>query len=98
MSRMKLSGQTQGKLIFAYDIREGHIEYKKLIPVINKFLVKEGIEAMVEEKELGDIIGEVLFRVNEEVYENLQLILEGEKKELNIEKILKDTLEIVLKK
>lgn len=98
MAKMKISGQTQGQLVFAYDIRRGHIDYTKLIPALNKKLITEGIEAVAEEKEVDEIMGEVLFRVNEEVFMAFQQMLTDNSYTLDINKIVNDSVKEVFKK
>lgn len=100
MPKMKISGPTQGKLVFAYDIREGHINYKKLLPALNERLQKEGYVAGATEKDLEEIIGEILYQTNEKVFVNLyQLIAEKKFTHSNIELILDQALkEVFLKK
>lgn len=88
MAKMKISGQTQGQLVFAYDIRRGHIDYQKLIPALNKRLVQDGIEAIAEENQLDEVIGEILYRVNEQVFIDMHDILTDKKSSLNINEIL----------
>lgn len=97
MSRMKISGQTQGKLVFSYDIREGHIEYKKLIPALNKKLVEMGVEAVAEDKELENVVGEVLYRVNEFVFDNFYNILERKEDKIDVKNILEDVIKEICK-
>lgn len=100
MPKMKISGPTQGKLIFAYDIREGHINYKKLLPALNERLEKEGYVASASEKDLEEIIGEILYQTNEKVFSNLyQLITEKRFTHSNIEELLEQALkEVFLKR
>lgn len=98
MSKMKISGPTQGKLVFAYDIREGHIDYKSLLPALNRRIIEDQIEAVVEEKELEEIIGEVLYRVNEKIFESFHDYLLTKKMDINFEEVLKDAIGAAVKK
>lgn len=98
MSKMKISGPTQGKLVFAYDIREGHIDYKSLLPALNRRIIEDQIEAVVEEKELEEIIGEVLYRVNEKIFESFHDYLLTKKMDINFEEVLKDAIGVAVKK
>lgn len=98
MARMKISGPTQGKLIFAYDIRAGHLNYQQLIPTLNRRLVLKGIKANAEEGEIEDIVGEILFRCNERIFDNINLIISEEEYNLDIEKVVDEAIEAVLKK
>jgi hypothetical protein len=97
--RMKISGPTQGKLVFAYDIREGHIDYDKLLPALNKRMKEEGYSGEATSKDLEELIGEILYRTNEKVFENLYQLLEHKKfTHSNIEEILDDALEGIFQK
>lgn len=98
MSKMKISGPTQGKLVFAYDIREGHIDYKSLLPALNRRIIEDKIEAVVEEKELEEIMGEVLYRVNEKVFESFHDYLLTKKIDIDFDKILTEAIGAAVKK
>ena len=96
MPKMKISGPTQGKLVFAYDIREGHINYKKLLQALNDRLRKEGYAANATEKDLEEIIAEIFYQTNEKVFENLyQLIAEKKFTHSDIESLLDRALKEV---
>ena len=98
MAKMKISGQTQGQLVFSYDIRRGHIDYKKLIPALNKRMVTDGIEAVAEENELDEVMGEVLYRVNEKIFEAFHDILVNNSFTLDMEDIMREALNEVFTK
>lgn len=96
MSRMKYSGQTQGRLVFSYDIREGHIDYKKLLPALNKRVIEMDIEAVVEEKELENIMAEALLQLNEELYNSFVEYTLKKKTSIDMQKILDEAIKSVL--
>ena len=95
MAKMKISGQTQGQLVFSYDIRRGHIDYKKLLPALNKRMITDGIEVIAEENEFDEVLGEVLFRVNEHIFESFHEILSDKNFTIDMEKILNTALKEV---
>ncbi|NPV38058.1 hypothetical protein BREVNS_1102 [Brevinematales bacterium NS] len=98
MPKMKISGQTQGRLVFAYDIREGHINYQTLLPALNKLLAKMGYTQEATPQDLEEIIGEILYQTNERVFMNLeQLFTEGKFTHSNIEEILIEAIKTVMK-
>ncbi|MFN4216520.1 MAG: hypothetical protein ACK4HQ_03860 [Brevinematales bacterium] len=98
MPKMKISGQTQGRLVFAYDIREGHINYQTLLPALNKLLAKMGYKQEATPKDLEEIIGEILYQTNEKVFMNLeQLFTEGKFTHSNIEELLIEAIKTVMK-
>ncbi|URA10877.1 hypothetical protein [Thermospira aquatica] len=98
MPKMKISGQTQGRLVFAYDIREGHIPYDVLLPALNKLLAKMGYQHEATPQDLEEIIGELLYQTNERVFMNLeQLFSEGKFTHSNIEEILFQAIQTVMK-
>jgi len=94
---MKISGQTQGRLVFAYDIREGHIAYDVLLPALNNLLKRLGYEYEATPQDLEEIIGELLYQTNERVFMNLeQLFTEGKFTHSNIEEILTEAIKTVM--
>lgn len=98
MPKMKISGQTQGRLVFAYDIREGHIPYDVLLPALNTLLQKLGYQHTASPQDLEEIIGELLYQTNERVFMNLeQLFTEGKFTHSNIEDILIEAIRTVMK-
>ena len=98
MPKMKISGRTQGKLVFAYDIREGHIDYDRLLPALEKLMAARGSKAKATREDLEDVIGELLFRTNEKVFDNLARLFEERQFEhSNIEGLLDDSLDAVMK-
>jgi len=98
MPKMKISGQTQGRLVFAYDIREGHIPYHTLLPALNALLARMGYHREATPQDLEEIIGELLYQTNERVFMNLeQLFTEGKFTHSNIEEILTEAIKTVMK-
>ncbi len=84
--------------MFAYDIREGHIQYDVLLPALNKLLAKMGYQYEATPQDLEEIIGELLYQTNERVFMNLeQLFSEGKFTHSNIEEILTQAIQTVMK-
>jgi hypothetical protein len=97
MPRMKISGRTSGKLVFAYDIREGHIDYQRLLPALRSLYRARGVDREPSREELEEVIADLLYRTNEKVFENLARLFE--KREFahsDIQALLDQSLDSVL--
>jgi hypothetical protein len=97
MPRMKISGRTQGKLVFAYDIREGHIDYERLLPALDALFRERGSKREASREDLEELIAELLYKTNEKVFENLARLFElGEYEHSDIKGLLDESIAAVL--
>ncbi len=97
MPRMKISGRTQGRLVFAYDIREGHIDYDGLLPSLDAAMRARGAARPATREDLEEVIADLLYKTNEKVFENLpRLFGRGEYEHSDIKALLDESIASVL--
>ncbi|GEM_PF-1459995 len=97
MPRMKISGRTQGRLVFAYDIREGHIDYDGLLPALDAAMRSRGADRPATREDLEEVIADLLYKTNEKVFENLpRLFARGEYEHSDIKALLDESIASVL--